>query len=233
MNSAIKALTGTQQCNVDDIVRHAFSVVRDPRSTEYQAGARAALAFHIEGAHIAQPFEAGSAACDAFNAGITEGHAIWRRVNRDWPTSAVSETGVPHQSIEDLCKTALWLRAWWRQYSGIVRVASPVAAAEINDRALDCAMLANTVAGIMGLDLDEQRIESFAWGGRLQDRHDGPLHLLNHNLGIEDPVFVSARSHVGGVGMDLEEALRRIDQFDAKGQQQLLAGVVAHFGGAA
>lgn len=63
----------------DQLLDAAFSVPRDPRSSQYKAGARAALAFRTEGAAIPQPYPAGSAKADAFSAGIEEGHAIWRR----------------------------------------------------------------------------------------------------------------------------------------------------------
>lgn len=57
----------------------AFDVPRDPRSNEYKAGALAALHFRIEGRKIPRPYSAGTAADDAYHAGIAEGHAIWRR----------------------------------------------------------------------------------------------------------------------------------------------------------
>lgn len=63
----------------DQLLDAAFSVLRDPRSSQYKAGARAALAFRTECALIVQPYAAGSAEADAFSAGIEEGHAIWRR----------------------------------------------------------------------------------------------------------------------------------------------------------
>jgi hypothetical protein len=45
---------------IDALFQVAFSMPRDPRSAEYKAGVRAALAYRIEGKHIA------------------EGHALWR-----------------------------------------------------------------------------------------------------------------------------------------------------------
>ena len=63
----------------DQLLDAAFNVPRDPRSSQYKAGARAALAFRTECAPIVQPYAAGSAEADAFSAGIEEGHAIWRR----------------------------------------------------------------------------------------------------------------------------------------------------------
>lgn len=64
---------------VDQLFNAAFSKSRDPRSGEYMDGARAALAFRIEGARIGRPYQVGTAAADAFYSGIEEGHAIWRR----------------------------------------------------------------------------------------------------------------------------------------------------------
>ncbi|CDG84141.1 hypothetical protein [Janthinobacterium agaricidamnosum] len=64
---------------VDQLLDAAFNVPRDPRSTPYKAGARAALVFRIEGVAIPTAYTAGTAEADAFSAGIEEGHAIWRR----------------------------------------------------------------------------------------------------------------------------------------------------------
>ncbi|MFS2007944.1 hypothetical protein ACEN9F_30490 [Duganella sp. CT11-25] len=63
---------------VDQLFDAAFAGPRDPRSAEYRAGARTALEFRIEGLPIRRPYRAGTAADDAFYAGIAEGHAIWR-----------------------------------------------------------------------------------------------------------------------------------------------------------
>lgn len=66
---------------VDQLFSAAFSARRDPRSGEYMDGARAALAYRIEGLRIGQPYQVGTAAADAFASGIAEGHAIWRRAS--------------------------------------------------------------------------------------------------------------------------------------------------------
>jgi hypothetical protein len=63
---------------VDQIIRAAFNSIRDPRSTEYKAGVRAALAFRIEGKRIARLYDPDSAQDDAYHAGMAEGHALWR-----------------------------------------------------------------------------------------------------------------------------------------------------------
>lgn len=68
---------------VDQLFAAAFDMPRDPRSPEYKAGVRAALSFRIDGLPIRHPYPAGSAADDAFAAGIQEGHAIWRRAQAE------------------------------------------------------------------------------------------------------------------------------------------------------
>jgi ferredoxin-NADP reductase len=67
----------------DQLFAAAFDVPRDPRSAEYKVGALAALRFRIEGRKITRPYSAGSAADDAYHAGIAEGHAIWRRAQAE------------------------------------------------------------------------------------------------------------------------------------------------------
>jgi hypothetical protein len=65
----------------DEIFRDAFSVPRDPRITEYKRGVLAALRFRLEQVQISSPFPVGIAASDAFDAGIDEGHRLWRSEN--------------------------------------------------------------------------------------------------------------------------------------------------------
>ena len=64
--------------SVDQLFQTAFYNGRAPRSPEYKSGARAALAFRIERRDIDPPHQAGTAAADAYFAGIAEGHALWR-----------------------------------------------------------------------------------------------------------------------------------------------------------
>lgn len=66
---------------------------------------------------------------------------------------------------------------------------------------------------------------------RIEDdpRHEGPLVLLHHNLGITTFTGIAVKSHAGRCGMMLEEALWRFDQFSAADQAQLLAGLAKHF----
>jgi len=60
-------------------------------------------------------------------------------------------------------------------------------------------------------------------------RHEGPLVLLHHNLGVTDFTGIAVKSHVGRCGMMLEEVLWRFDQFSAADQALLLAGLAKHF----
>ncbi|GGX76817.1 hypothetical protein GJV26_17005 [Massilia dura] len=64
--------------SVDHLYHAAFSKPRDPRSPEYKAGVRAALAYRIEGKRIPHLYEPGTAQDDAYHAGLAEGHGIWR-----------------------------------------------------------------------------------------------------------------------------------------------------------
>lgn len=64
--------------SVDQLMQAAFFNGRAPRSAEYQAGARMALQHRIERADIVPPYQAGTAAADAFFAGLDEGKSIWR-----------------------------------------------------------------------------------------------------------------------------------------------------------
>ena len=65
--------------DVDQLLAAAFNVPRDPRSPEYKAGAWAALDFRVNAVRIPLPYASGSAADDAYHAGIQEGHVIWRK----------------------------------------------------------------------------------------------------------------------------------------------------------
>lgn len=80
---AIERAGGTDACwdtiEVDTMLASAFHDLRAPRSDEYKAGARAALQFRVDGTPITRLYPAGSAGDDAFDGGMAEGHAIWRR----------------------------------------------------------------------------------------------------------------------------------------------------------
>ena len=65
--------------DIDQIMTDEFSPTRrDPVSAEYKQGARAALHFRFRGTHIINPYRPGTARRDAFFAGSTEGHRIFR-----------------------------------------------------------------------------------------------------------------------------------------------------------
>ena len=67
---------------IDRLMDLAFFPGRTPRSAEYRAGCRAALNFRIAHRPVPASYAAGTAAADAFFAGVEEGHAIWRH-NQD------------------------------------------------------------------------------------------------------------------------------------------------------
>lgn len=64
--------------SVDQLYQTAFYNGRTPRSQEYKAGARIALEHRIERKDFDMPYQVGTAAADAFFAGIEEGKTIWR-----------------------------------------------------------------------------------------------------------------------------------------------------------
>ena len=70
--------TITGALSVDQLFQTAFYNGRTPRSQEYKAGALMALEHRIERKDIDPPYQAGTAAADAYFAGIAEGHALWR-----------------------------------------------------------------------------------------------------------------------------------------------------------
>lgn len=74
--SSTSPLPGT--LSVDQLYQTAFFNGRTPRSQEYKAGARMALEHRIERKDIEVPYQVGTAAADAFFAGIEEGKIIWR-----------------------------------------------------------------------------------------------------------------------------------------------------------
>lgn len=62
-----------------EIFDEIFSMPRDPRSPEYQAGVLAVLQFRLgETAGVFNPHKIGTAKCDAWFAGNDEGHVLAR-----------------------------------------------------------------------------------------------------------------------------------------------------------
>lgn len=89
--------------------------------------------------------------------------AFWELAN----TPAVSAEALT-ETIGSLCKNVLWMRSWWRAYGDTVRAADARAAAEINDRFVDGAILADSVASLLGVPVDNQRINNYRWGNSAQ-----------------------------------------------------------------
>ena len=75
-HSPSSSITGT--LSVDQLFQTAFYNGRTPRSQEYKAGALMALEHRIERKDFDMPYQVGTAAADAFFAGIEEGKTIWR-----------------------------------------------------------------------------------------------------------------------------------------------------------
>ena len=75
-HSPASSLAGT--LSVGQLYQTAFYNGRTPRSQEYKAGARMALEHRIERKDFDMPYQVGTAAADAFFAGIEEGKNIWR-----------------------------------------------------------------------------------------------------------------------------------------------------------
>jgi hypothetical protein len=72
--------------------RAAFNGPRDRRSDAYKAGALALLVRKLDGnaSRLICPYPEGSAECDAWFAGVDEGHLIVRRQQRDADANCVS-----------------------------------------------------------------------------------------------------------------------------------------------
>lgn len=69
---------GGAAMTVDELYSRAFDVPRAPRSAEYRQGVLAALRYRIKHARIEHRYPTGTAAADAFFAGLDEGHRLWR-----------------------------------------------------------------------------------------------------------------------------------------------------------
>ncbi|MFZ4875002.1 hypothetical protein ACL9RI_07950 [Janthinobacterium sp. Mn2066] len=76
LHSPSSSITGT--LSVDQLFQTAFYNGRTPRSQEYKVGVRMALEHRIERKDFDMPYSAGTAAADAYFAGIEEGKTIWR-----------------------------------------------------------------------------------------------------------------------------------------------------------
>lgn len=65
---------------IDELLTQAFPLGRAARSPECRNGVRAALLFRLAGERIPVPHAEGTAAVDAWAAGLGEGHETWRRL---------------------------------------------------------------------------------------------------------------------------------------------------------
>lgn len=63
---------------VTQLLLEAFPPERPNRSPEYKLGMEQALRSRLEGVRIDCPYQYGSAALDAWAAGVEEGHLIFR-----------------------------------------------------------------------------------------------------------------------------------------------------------
>jgi hypothetical protein len=68
---------------VDELMKRAFDVPRDPRSAEYKAGVRSILTLRLGGVAKPFPYRLGTVEADAYLAGQDEGNRIWRTLQDD------------------------------------------------------------------------------------------------------------------------------------------------------
>lgn len=92
----------------DQLFSKAFHSTREPRSKSYQAGVLDTLNFKESGTELKHPFEPGSAESDAWFAGNTEGHALWREY-KDSNSSPIVPPDNTSQNI--IAERALQLNA--------------------------------------------------------------------------------------------------------------------------
>lgn len=87
----------TPRAVTEQLLAAAFcpSLHRQARSTEYVAGARAALLQRFVGKPFANPHQEGSAAADAFFAGADEG----RRLHADYVAESAGKHTVPESGL--------------------------------------------------------------------------------------------------------------------------------------
>ncbi len=71
----------------EDLYRRAFDVPREPRSPAYKLGVLEVLQSCVNDAKLRPRYPKGSAELDAWYAGASEGHDIWR----EWCAKAAKE----------------------------------------------------------------------------------------------------------------------------------------------
>lgn len=64
--------------DADSLYSHLFNRMRDPRSTPYKEGVRAALEYRCNRRSTPTPYRVGTPEYDAFQAGVLEGHNAFR-----------------------------------------------------------------------------------------------------------------------------------------------------------
>jgi len=80
-----------------------------------------------------------------------------------------------------------------------------------------------------GLRIRSQRLGPVPNGLLWDWRHEGPLELLACAV-HSGSGHALVLSHVGRCGMQIEEAARRLEQFEAPDQAKIVAAMAEHFG---
>jgi len=93
-----------QLSKAEELFVEVFEDRKDQRSIEYKRGVMAALINHFAGIGIGDncPYKAGTAEFDAFDAGLSEGHRIWRAY-----LATVSFRGDPEEEMRDATPSEL------------------------------------------------------------------------------------------------------------------------------
>lgn len=238
--------------SVDHLYNKAFNSTRDPRSQEYKAGVRAALAFRIEGKRITQPYRPETAQDDAYHSGLAEGHGIWRAATSTVggaAMSAVTTTDVPanvsaRQSGPDmlnelagLCEAMEYLRSWFGAHEDLLRTVPGTNVCRIYDRFVEGVCRARTIARVAGIAIDTPRIKAHDWNARpfaatVPVGPAAPFRYIGGNLGLSKAGDCIIWANEDGVQKrcDIELALRNIDQFAEPGRTRLLIDIAVHFG---
>lgn len=235
--------------SVDHLYNKAFSSTRDPRSTEYKAGVRAALAYRIDGARIPQPYGAGTAQDDAYHAGQLEGHAIWRAATSAAGGTAVSVTTTDVRAgasqsgpdmmneLAGLCEAMEYLRSWFGAHEDLLRAVPGTNVCRVYDRFVEGVCRARTIARVAGIVIDTPRIKAHDWNARpfaatAPVGPAAPLRYVGGDLGMTAAGNTIIYMTEGGDQdrCDIEFALQNADRFAEPGRARLLIDIAVHFG---
>lgn len=235
--------------SVDHLYNKAFSSTRDPRSPEYKAGVRAALAYRIDGVRIPQPYQPGTAQDDAYHAGQLEGHAIWRAATSAAAGTAVSVTtsDMParvRQSGADmmnelagLCEAMEYLRSWFGAHEDLLRAVPGTNVCRVYDRFVEGVCRARTIARVAGIVIDMPRIRAHDWNARpfSMSAPVGPapaLRYLGGDLGMTAAgnTIIYTKEDGDQARCGIEFALQNADRFAEPGRARLLIDIAVHFG---